>query len=70
MAGGQFHRFRAIGILDDQLAAVVFLRAGEKERAGQVRAQAVIRARDDADRTVREAAKESTETTPLPPGLQ
>ncbi len=52
MAGGQLHRVAAVGVVHDQLAAVVMLRIGKEERRGEVRAQALPARRVRADRVV------------------
>src|SRR3546814_6313612 len=42
MPGRQLGAVLAVGILDDQFAAVVFIRPGQEQRAGQVGADAKI----------------------------
>jgi len=52
VTGGEFDGFGAVGVLDDEFAAVVFVGIGEEERAGKIRAKAMAGAGDDADGTV------------------
>src|SRR5262245_12041895 len=42
----ELDRVHAVGVLDEQLAAVVVVRLGEEQRGGQIRPQAMRRAAD------------------------
>src|SRR3546814_13267119 len=52
MPGRQLGAVLAVGILDDQFAAVVFIRPGQEQRAGQVGADAKISVAHGTDRIV------------------
>ena len=52
VSGRQLDRVHAVGVLDDQLAAVVFVGLGEEQRRREIGANAKRRARDLPDRVV------------------
>ena len=49
MAGGQFDALRAVGIFDDEFAALVFVGIGEEQRGGDIGADALGAAGDLTD---------------------
>ena len=49
VTGGQLYGVRAVGILHDQFATIVFVGLGEKQRGGKIGANAVWRPADLAN---------------------
>ena len=45
VAGGKLHVVHAVGVLDDQFAAVIFIGLGEKQSGGEISADSVSASR-------------------------